>query len=339
MGVVVVTDHVFANLDQEREILSAAGHELRFEGNARDPDEVRSLVASADGVLNCYAPMPAAVIRSMRDCRVIARYGIGLDTIDVPAATSRRIVVTNVPDYCIDEVSDHALALLLALGRGVVRAAASVRDREWDPRVVRPLHRLRGRTLGLVGFGRIARRLAEKARSIGFRILATDPYVPPEAIETLAVQPTDLDSLLEASHVVSLHLPLTEETRHLIGEPQLARMRPGALLLNTSRGPLVDLRAVSAALERGHLGGVGLDVFDPEPPKAEESLLSRDDVIVTPHVGFYSEEAMAELQRKAAEQVVAALAGETPRYAVNAPATRADRVEPGPEPSPPSPSR
>jgi D-3-phosphoglycerate dehydrogenase len=318
MGLVVVTDHVFADLEREREILGSAGHELVFDANVRTPEEVIGVAADADAVLNCYAPIPAEVIGSLGRCRIIARYGIGLDTIDIPAASERGILVTNVPDYCIDEVSDHALALILAVARGVVRLDRSVRQGEWNAMIARPLHRIRGRTLGLVGFGKIAQRLGEKAAAIGYELVATDPYVPADVMEAAGVRSSDLDGLLASSDVVSVHAPLTAETRHLIGAPELARMRPGAVLVNTSRGPLVDGRAVFEALESGHLGGAALDVHEPEPLDPDDPLRGREDVILTPHVSFYSEEAMAEQQRKAAEQVVAALAGETPFYAVNA---------------------
>lgn len=318
MGLVVVTDHVFPGLDQERAILADAGHELRYEGDARTPEAVIAATSGADAVLNCYAPIPAEVIESLGGCRIIARYGIGLDTIDIPAATARGILVTNVPDYCVDEVSDHALALILALSRGVVRLDRSVRQGTWNPMVARPLHRLRGRTLGLVGFGRIARRLAEKAAAIGFELVATDPYVPADVIEAAGVRPVELEELLESADVVSLHAPMTEENRHLIAAPELERMRRGSMLINTSRGPLVDLVAVREALAAGHLGGAALDVLESEPPEPSDPLFERDDVVVTPHAAFYSEEAVEEQQRKAAEQVVAALAGRLPPYAVNA---------------------
>ena len=318
MGIVAITDHVFANLDQEHALLEGAGHELRYGGDARTPEQVQAVVAGADAVLNCYAPMPAEVVRSLEGCTIIARYGIGLDTIDLDVATEMGIVVTNVPDYCIDEVSDHALALILSLARGVVRLDRRVRDGGWSPMDARPLHRLRGRTLGLVGFGRIARTLGAKASAIGLRIVATDPYVPDDAIREAGAEPASLEDLLAQADIVSVHAPLTEESRHLIGAEQLAGMKPGAILVNTSRGPLVDLEALRVALEDGRLGGVGLDVLESEPPVAEDPLLRRADVVVTPHAAFYSEEAVAELQRKATEQVVAALAGRTPPYAVNA---------------------
>ncbi|HJR96513.1 MAG TPA: C-terminal binding protein [Actinomycetota bacterium] len=318
MGVVAVTDHVFPHLDQERAMLADAGHELRFDGNATTPEQVAEVVRGADAVLNCYTPIPADVTRAMHGCRIIARYGIGLDTIDVGAATETGIVVTNVPDYCIDEVSDHALALALALARGVVRLDRSVHGGSWSPMDAAPLHRLRDRMLGLVGFGRIARALAAKASAIGFHILAFDPFLPAEAIVEAGAEPCDLQTLLAGSDVVSLHAPLTPETHHLIGAAQLDLMREGAMLVNTSRGPLVDLDALRATLAAGHLGGAALDVLETEPPAPDDPLLARAEVIVTPHAAFYSEESMIELQRKATEQVIEVLAGRVPPYAVNA---------------------
>lgn len=317
MGIVVVTDHVFPHLEAEAALLAAAGHGLRFAGNIRTPEEVVAAAADADAILNCYAPIPAEVIRALDRCRIIARYGIGLDTIDIPEATARGILVSNVPDYCIDEVSDHALALILSLVRRVAILDRSVRAGGWDLAPARPIHRLRGRTLGLVGFGRIARRLAEKTAPIGFRVVAFDPFVPDEAMRAAGAEPGDLQTVLATSDVVSVHAPLMPETRHLIGSAELAMMRAGAFLVNTSRGPLIDLDALRAFLDTGYLGGVALDVLETEPPDPDDVLLRHPDVIVTPHAGFYSEEATVEQQRKAAEQVIAALAGETPVYAVN----------------------
>ncbi len=318
MALVAVTDHVFPDLDQERRLLADAGHELRFESNAASMEEVRDAVAGANGVLNCYAPMPAEVIRGLDRCVVIARYGIGVDTIDLDEATSKGIVVTNVPDYCIDEVSDHALALIMSLARGVTLLDRDVRSGSWTPSDARPIHRLRGRTLGLVGFGRIARALAAKVAPLGFRVITTDPFVPEEAVRKAGAEPRTLQELLATSDFVSIHAPLTADSRHLIGAAELALMKPDAILINTSRGPLVDVEALRAALADGRLGGAGLDVLEVEPPEADDPLLHRDDVIVTPHAAFYSEESLEELQRKAVEQVIEALAGRTPPYAVNA---------------------
>ncbi|MGH9213297.1 MAG: C-terminal binding protein [Acidimicrobiales bacterium] len=318
MALVAVTDHVFPDLDLERGMLAAAGHDLRYEANASTPDDVAKTVDGADAVLNCYAPIPPEVTREMRACRIIARYGIGLDTIDIAVATEAGIIVTNVPDYCVDEVSDHALALILALGRGVVRLDRAVRDGGWRPMDAAPVHRLRGRTLGLVGFGRIARALAGKATAVGFRVVAHDPFLADQAIASGGAVPVDLATLLGSAHVVSLHAPLTAETHHLIGPGELAAMRDGAMLVNTSRGGLVDLGALRHAMDAGRLGGAALDVLENEPPTPDDPLLARPDVVITPHASFYSEESVVELQRKATEQVIEALAGRVPPYAVNA---------------------
>jgi D-3-phosphoglycerate dehydrogenase len=318
MALVAVTDHVFPDLEQERRLLADAGHELRFGSNANSVEEVRDAVADADAILNCYAPLPAEVIRGLDRCVVIARYGIGVDTIDLDEATAKGIVVTNVPDYCIDEVSDHALALIMSLTRGVTLLDRKVRSGSWTPTDARPLHRLRGHTLGLVGFGRIARALATKVAPLGFRVVTTDPFVSDEVVREAGAEPMTLEELLVVADVVSVHAPLTDDSRHLIGATELGMMKAGAILVNTSRGPLVDLDALRAALVEGRLGGAGLDVLEVEPPGADDPLLHRDDVIVTPHAAFYSEESLEELQRKAVEQVIEALAGRTPPYAVNA---------------------
>lgn len=318
MAIVAVTDHVFTNLDQERAILADEGHELRFDGNATNADEVAAAVAGADAVLNCYAPMPASVIEGLAGTTIIARYGIGLDTIDLDAATARGIVVTNVPDYCIDEVSDHTIALILGLARGVVLLDRHVRAGSWSPMDARPLHRTRGRVLGLIGFGRIARAVGAKAAAMGFDVIATDPFLEDAAIREGGAEPTSFEEVLRRADVVSLHAPLTPESHHLIAADELASMRPGAILVNASRGGLVDTDAVRAALAEDRLGGVAFDVLEHEPPVSDDPLMHDDRVIVTPHAAFYSEESLAELQRKAVEQVVAALAGAVPPYAVNA---------------------
>jgi D-3-phosphoglycerate dehydrogenase len=206
----------------------------------------------------------------------------------------------------------------MALTRGVVRLDRRVHMGSWSPMDAAPLHRLRGRTLGLVGFGRIARALAAKATAIGFRVLAFDPLLPDETIADAGAEPRNLATLLAGADVVSLHAPLTPDTHHLIGAAELESMGEGTIVVNTSRGGLLDLDAVRDALSAGRLGGVALDVLEHEPPASDDPLLSRPDVIITPHAAFYSEESMAELQRKAVEQVIDALAGKVPPYATNA---------------------
>jgi D-3-phosphoglycerate dehydrogenase len=318
MGLVAVTDHVFDDLVIEQRLLDAAGHELRFDGNARTVAEVRARVAGADAVLNCYAEMPGEVFDALDGCRVIARYGIGVDTIDLDAATGKGILVTNVPDYCIDEVSDHALALLLSLARGTVRFARSTREGTWSVGAGPVLHRLRGRTLGLIGFGRIARALAVKAAAVGFRIVAFDPYVEAATMRGQGAEARTLEELLDEADAISIHAPLTPRTQHLLGAEQFARMRPEVIVVNTSRGGLIDTDALRAALDAGRLGGVALDVLETEPPDPGDPLLRHPDVILTPHAAFASRESVAELRRKAVEQVLAALDGRVPPYALNA---------------------
>jgi D-3-phosphoglycerate dehydrogenase len=320
---VVITDTVFSSTDPEREVLGElADLEL---APAADEQTLRQVAAEADALLNCYAKLSPDLLRSLRRCRIIARYGIGVDTVPLNVASQAGIMVTNVPDYCIDEVSDHALALLLNLARGIGRASLATRAGDWDIGVVQPLFRLRGRTLAIVGFGRIGRALAEKARPLGLRIVASDRYVPDEAIRAAGVEPASLQSALEQADVVSVHVPLTDETRHLIDARALGWMKSTAFVVNTSRGPVIDTQALVDALRAGELAGAGLDVIEPEPPPPEHELRQMPNVLLTPHTAFYSEESQRELQRRAAEEVARVLRGEQPRSLVNAEAMAARR--------------
>lgn len=313
---VVVTDSVFPTLEPAREVLASIGAELRL-AEAPDPARVAALAQEADALMVTYMPIGAELIQQLRRCRIIARFGIGVDNVDVPAATRAGIVVTNVPDYCIDEVSDHALALLLALARRLFPADRSVRAGTWSVRVVTPIHRLRGRVLGLVGFGKIARALAQKARALGLEVLAFDPYLSPEFVEAQGARPVSLEELLQRSDFISIHVPLTPETRHLFNDEIFQKVKPGAFLINTARGPIVDEGALLRALDSGRLAGAALDVLEQEPPPADSPLLRREDVILTPHIAFYSEESLVDLQTKAAQEVVRVLQGQPPRNPVN----------------------
>ena len=261
--------------------------------------------------------MTARVIAELKRCRVIARYGIGVDNVDLAAATRAGIVVTNVPDYCVDEVSDHGLALFLALARRVVAADQAVKSGAWDVVAHKGIQRLRGQTLGLLGFGKIARALAVKAQALGMQVLAFDPFVDAETMARLKVRGADMDTLLTESDAVSVHVPLSPETRGIIGERALARMKPTAFLINTSRGGLVDEQALAAALMAGRLAGAALDVVEKEPPPPDHPLRKAPNVILTPHLAFYSREAVVELQTKVAEEAARALRGEPPRSPVN----------------------
>jgi D-3-phosphoglycerate dehydrogenase / 2-oxoglutarate reductase len=316
MKTILVTDHVFPNLDPENAVLKGIGT-LREAGSVNDA-ELLELARDADAVLNTYRPLSAEIVEAMKKCRIIARYGIGVDTIPLEVATARGIQVTNVPDYCIEEVADHGLALILAFTRGIIRGRDQTRGGGWNVKSLRPLHRQRGRTLGLVGFGRIARALAHRATALGYEIIVSDPFLSDEAVRTGGARSVDLDTLFKESDVVSLHAPLTPKTRHMVNAGVLATMRPGAVLVNTSRGGLVDYEAVVTALRGGILGGAGLDVLEAEPPAGGSTPICEvPNLVVTPHLAFYSEQALVELQRKAAEQIRAVLEGRTPDYPVN----------------------
>lgn len=308
---VVVSDQVFPTVDLERELLSAIDAELVVASGGIE--EVLAEAADADGILNTYLPWDAAAIERLGPCKIIARYGIGVDNVDLAAAAARGIVVTNVPDYSVEEVATHALALILALVRKVGIADAKVRGGEWGLEGLRPIRRLSTMTFGLVGMGRIGRKIAAPLQALGAEVIAFDPYLSPAPDLPPLV---GLDELLARADLVSLHLPLTPETRGIIGTGALRRMKPGAILVNTSRGPLVELEPVLAALEGGRLGGAGLDVFDTEPLDPAR-IEGAPNLIATPHMAYYSEEALQESQRKAATQVIKVLTGEPPDYRVN----------------------
>jgi D-3-phosphoglycerate dehydrogenase / 2-oxoglutarate reductase len=317
MALVAVTDHPFPHLEAARAVLEPAGHEL-VEHQCSTAAEVAEACAAADGVLNTYAPMPAAVIDALHRCQGIARFGIGVDTIDLDRATARRIVVTNVPDYCIPEVAAHTVALLLATQRRVVQLDRRVRRGEWGPFAAGEIRRITELRLGLVGAGRIPRTVATMAAALGMQVLAFDPYVSdadwPDGIERRST----LQELAGECDVLSVHAPLTPETQHLIDAAVLEAMPEHAILLNTARGGLVDTDALVAALQAGSIAAAGLDVVETEPPPADSPLRTLDQVVLTPHAAFYSESSLVELQRKAAEQLRAVLAGEPPTYLVNA---------------------
>jgi D-3-phosphoglycerate dehydrogenase len=315
---VVITDHVFASLAIERELLGAIGATI-VPLQARSEDDLLDAVRGADALLVCYAPITARVIERMPRCRIIARYGIGVDNVDLDAASAKQIVVTNVPDYCVDEVSDHALALLLASARKIGPLTNRVRAGRWEAQDAVPIRRLRGQILGLVGFGKIPRRLAEKVQPLGIEVIAFDPYVDADTMGGYGARKVPLDTLLAQSDFVSVHAPLVRETHGLIGEAELRKMKPTAYLINTARGPLVQDAALIRALQERRIAGAALDVLETEPPGPEHPLRQMDNVILSPHVAFYSEESVQDLQRKATDEVVRVLSGRPPRTPVNAP--------------------
>lgn len=300
-GTVVITDCDHGSVDIELEVFRSAGLETTV-ARCRTAEDVVAAARGAVALVTQYAPVTRAVLEQLPGLRAVARYGTGVDTIDVVAAADRGIAVMSVPDYAVSEVSDQTVALIMALTRGVVVADRAVRAGRWDLDAVRQVRRTSTMRLGLVGVGRIGAMVARKAAALGFAVAAYDVVDVPDGIERL-----ELAELLAASDVVSLHLPLTERTHHLIGEAELALMRPGAFLVNTARGAIVDEAALAAALRAGKLGGAGLDVVESEPLAADSPLRDCPNVVVTPHVGFYSQEALHELKWRVATGVVETL--------------------------------
>jgi len=300
---VVVTDAETKELPIEARAIERIGGELRV-GDCRTEDDVIALARDADAILYDYAPITARVIDSLERCRVIVRYGVGLDRIDLEAAEKKGIEVRYLPGWSAEEVSDHTIALVYAVARKLLPLHRWVKEGNWGYGGERNTLRVAGKRLGLVGFGAIARRVAEKARGVGMDVVAHDPYVEEAVFATLGVQSMTLDQLLTTSDIISLHVPHSETTDRMIGKPQFDRMKDGALLVNTARGGIVDEPALIDALRTGKLGGAGLDVFSPEPPTRENPLFSLDSVVLTPHMACYSETSMDEMHQLAIDQVV-----------------------------------
>src|SRR5579864_3242595 len=319
-SLVSVADSAFPNLDPAREVLSKIGADLRL-AEAPTPEAILKAARQADAVLVTYAKITAEMIRQMTRCQIIARFGIGVDNVDIRAATDAGIVVTKVPDYCVDEVSDHTIALLLALVRKIPFANSLVHAGRWGMPAVVPIHRLRGTVMGLVGFGRIPQLVAPKAKAFGIKVVTYDPYVSESVTHASGVEPTNFARLLKVSDYVSIHTPLMPETHHLFNADVFAQMKPTAYLINTARGPIVDEAALAHALDKKQLAGAALDVMEQEPP-ANSPLFGRDNVILTPHTSFYSEESLIDLQTKAAEEVLRVLTGKPARNPVNPEVTR-----------------
>jgi D-3-phosphoglycerate dehydrogenase len=310
---VVITDYVWESLDVEHRTLDALADIVALK--TKKPDEFLHEAADCDALLNTYAgPITAQDMARMPKCRIIARYGIGVDTIDLDAATAAGIIVTNNPTYCIEEVAEHTMALLLACARKVAFYDRMVRAGRWEVPPGKPLFRLVGRTLGLVGFGNIARQVAARAAAFGMKLLFHDPFVTNAPGGAKAVA---LDALLRESDFVSLHPPLTPQTRKMINDEALAKMKPTAFLINCARGPVVDTDALVRALDAKRIAGCALDTVDPEPLPNPHPLRGRENVIVLPHAAWYSEQAMAGLQAGAPGEVRRVLSGEWPVNVVN----------------------
>jgi D-3-phosphoglycerate dehydrogenase len=314
---IAVTDSVFPSLEPAMAALKRLDPEIRIAKSTSEAD-ILAVARDADGVLVTYAKLPGELLRQLQRCKVIGRFGLGVDNIDIKAAAALNIVVTYVPDYCLQEVSDHAMALVLALARKVTFSNALVQQGRWEMPAVVPIRRLEGQVLGLVGLGNIPRRVAPKAKAFGFKVIAHDPYVSAAIAQELGVELVSFERLLEISDFISVHAPLTPQTRGLFNADAFRRMKRGAYIVNTARGPLLDEAALVAALDAGHLGGAALDVVAAEPMSKASPLLGRSNVILTPHTAFYSVEALEELQTKCATDVAHVLSGERPIYPVNA---------------------
>jgi D-3-phosphoglycerate dehydrogenase len=314
---VLVTDYVWPSVEPERAVLAKIGAELVVAPNGSE-DTLVSLAKDVDGILTCFAQVTDKVVRAAEKCVVIGRYGVGVDNIAVDTATELGIAVTYVPDYCVEEVSDHVIGLMLAWNRRIPLFDQSVKTAGWGsvPLTMR-IMRLRGKTLGIVGFGRIGRAVAQKAQAFGFNTLAYDPYVSAEAGAKAGVKMVDMQTLLRESDFVTLHSPLTPETRNLIGKAELEMMKPEAFLINCARGPLIDEDALYDALKSNRIAGAGLDVLVDAHPSPDYSLLKLDNVIITPHVAFFSQEAVLELEERAAGEVASVLQGKMPDNLVN----------------------
>ncbi|WP_024286817.1 C-terminal binding protein [Cellulomonas sp. KRMCY2] len=313
---IVITECDHDSFDREHEVTDPAGAELVLT-QSRSAAELIANVAGADGILVQYAEITAEVMDALPSLRVIGRYGVGVDSVDVAAATERGIAVCNVPDYGTESVSDHAIGLTLATARGIPRLDRGMRDGSFDLVAVRPLYQTSGRVFGIVGMGLIGTATARKAAGLGYEVLGHDIAAEPGSDAFHGFPLVSLDELLERSHVVSLHTPLNESTRSLIGARELAAMRTDAILVNTSRGGVVDTGALVAALSSGSIRGAAIDVHETEPLPPDHPLMGFDSVVLTPHLAWYTEESYDELKRRTVANVVDVCAGRAPRDIVN----------------------
>ena len=315
--VIAVTDSVFPSLDPAKAALARLNPTYRM-AKSVNADDIVAAARDADAVLVTYAKLTREVLTQFTRCKAIGRFGLGVDNIDLVAAKEKGMAVNYVPDYCIREVSDHAMALLLALIRKIPLSNKLVQSGRWEMPAVVPIRRIEGTVLGLVGFGHIPRLVAPKAQAFGIRVIASDPYAKPEVFKTAGVENVDFDTLLQSSDYVSVHAPLLPATRGMMNAAAFAKMKKGAYIVNTARGPLIDEPALIAALDSGQIGGAGLDVVASEPLAKDSPLLGRDNVIISPHTAFYSIEALNELQTKCATDVARVLSGEKAVYPISA---------------------
>jgi D-3-phosphoglycerate dehydrogenase / 2-oxoglutarate reductase len=312
---VVLTDYVWESVDVERKILGDLAELTPMQ--TKKPEEFLGAAADCDALLNTYAgPITADAMAKMPKCKIIARYGIGVDTIDLKAATEAGIIVTNNPTYCIEEVAEHTMALLLSAARKIAFYDRQVRAGQWAVPPGKPMYRLSGSTLGLIGFGNIARQVAVRAAAFGMNVVFADPFIKQGQFKEPGTK-VELDDLLKQSDYISLHPPLTPNTRQMINDDAFAKMKPTAVLVNCARGPIVDTNALVRALDAKKIMGCALDTTDPEPLPNPHPLRDRDNVIINPHAAWYSEQAMVGLQAGAPNEVKRVLSGQWPINVVN----------------------
>jgi D-3-phosphoglycerate dehydrogenase / 2-oxoglutarate reductase len=315
--VIAVTDSVFPSLDPAKAALARLNPTYRMSKSV-NTDDIVAVAKDADAVLVTYAKLTREVLMQFTRCKAIGRFGLGVDNIDLVTAKEKGIAVNYVPDYCIREVSDHAMSLLLALIRKIPLSNKLVQSGRWEMPAVVPIRRIEGTVLGLIGFGHIPRLVAPKAQAFGIKVIAYDPYAKPDVFKSAGVESVDIDTLFKMSDYVSVHAPLLPTTRAMMNAEAFAKMKKGAYIVNTARGPLIDEPALIAALDSGQVGGAGLDVVAAEPLAKNSPLLGRDNVIISPHTAFYSIEALEELQTKCASDVARVLSGETAVYPISA---------------------
>jgi len=312
---VAITDSDYGSCDIEEMILSPFGADVTL-FQCRTEDDVIRCCADADALLNQYAPITRRVIESLQRTKVIVRYGVGVDNIDLKAATEKGIFVANVI-YDLTDVADHTVGLILSLVRKIPWADKNVKSGLWDWKSVQPISRLKGKTVGIIGFGRIGRLVAQRLRGFEVKIVVYDPYIPPELFSKFGVEKVDFKTLIRESDIITIHAPLTDETKHMIGEEELKSMKRNAIVINVSRGKIIDERALYKALKEGWISGAGLDVMESEPPEKGNPLLKLSNVIITPHMAWYSRESLYEIRRIAAEEVARVLSGQVPMNLVN----------------------
>jgi len=310
---VVITDCDHGSIEEEKEEFGRMGAELILAQVQEEKDLIR-VCKDADGLVNQYALLTRRVLENLPKCKVVSRYGVGVDSVDLKAATDLGIIVANVPDYCMDEVANQTIAMILTLIRKTAFFDRKVKSGEWDFRQGIPIYRTKGKTMGLIGCGKIGLEVAKRISAFGVKVMTFDPYLEkaPEGVEL-----KDFDTVLKESDFISIHCPLNDSTRHLIGDEAFKKMEKKPFLINTSRGPIIDGKALIQALEQGLISGAGLDVLEKEPPDSQSPLLKMENVVLSPHIGFYSEESISELKRRTAKNVSDVLMGRGPDSVVN----------------------